>query len=180
MMRKLTVNAASVGDQGIRRKNKLEPQRANEYALGVRSPAITLLSVLLLGCAPRATSEGYQLMMNTWINHSTDELFTQWGAPTRTIALQNGGQVLEYVKAWQKVTGPTTYPMPVTNFGSGTVYAGNQTGYVNTSETTYVPLTLPGSVENYSCTTRFRVSAKHIIEQASWEGNGCVSQYRAK
>ena len=117
------------------------------------------------GCAPRATLEGYQLMMNTWVNQSTDELLTKWGSPTTKIPLSKGDKVFEYVKAWQNITPPSTYVLPVTNFDSGTAAVGNQFGTYNATSTQYVPITSPGSVQNFSCTTRF--------------GNGCISEYRS-
>lgn len=135
-------------------------------------------SILGTGCAPRATPEGYRLLMNTWVNRPTDELFMNWGSPTNMIPLSDGGQILEYVKVWQSVTNPSTYVLPVPNNGSGTVNVGSQSASYNTYNTQYVPVSVPGSVENYRCTTRFKVGANKMIVQATWDGNGCLSDYR--
>lgn len=118
-------------------------------------------------------------MMNTWVNQSTDELLTKWGSPTTIIPLSKGDKLFEYVKAWQNITPPSTYVMPVTNFDSGTAAVGNQFGTYNATSTQYVPITSPGSVQNFSCTTRFKITSKGIITEATWVGNGCISEYRS-
>jgi hypothetical protein len=107
-----------------------------------------------------------------------DELVTKWGSPTATTPLSGGSMLLEYVKQWQEVTQPYSYAMPVTSYGSGTVFAGGQTASVNTWETQYVPISVPGSVNHLSCTTRIKVNSQRKIEEANWSGNACVSDYR--
>ncbi len=135
--------------------------------------------LLLSACAPRATPEGYNLLMNTWIGSSMDDLITKWGAPTTTTSLSGGSLLIEYSKQWQEVTQPYSYSMPVTSYGSGTVLAGGQVGFINTSQTQYLPVTLPGSVNNFGCATRIKVNPQRKIEEVNWSGNGCVSDYRS-
>lgn len=52
-----------------------------------------LLFVLLSGCA---TSEGYNRILNTWLNSDKQNLIETWGVPTSTYKMNDHIEYLSY------------------------------------------------------------------------------------
>ena len=52
-----------------------------------------LLFVLLSGCA---TSEGYNRILNTWLNSDKQNLIETWGVPTSTYKMNDHIEYLRY------------------------------------------------------------------------------------
>lgn len=131
---------------------------------------------LLTGCATQAK---YAAKVQTWVGHHTDTLISQWGPPTTSTALSNGGKVLEYDRSHTVHTGGGTYYLPMTNYGSGTVNAygsdGTASANYSGSVTQQMPMYVPPSTKINWCKTRFTTNAQSVIINWSIEGNNCTS-----
>ncbi len=135
-----------------------------------------LIVLLLSACATRAK---YMAKIQTWVGSSADELISQWGPPSSSTPLSDGGRVLEYVKSKVVHKGGGTLYMPMNTYQSGTVNAFTPGGYgtanYNGTVTQNVPINIPASTSIDWCKTRFTTNAKSIITKCAIEGNDCTS-----
>ena len=136
--------------------------------------AISLLVVLLVGCA---TTANYEKLLQSWVGSSADNLAMRWGPPASSHPLSNGGRVLEYSNQRNIQLGGYTTRVPQTTFTSGTanVYGtgGSANGTYSGTSTTYVQQTTPVQNIAMQCITRFTVNAQGIITNWAWQGNDC-------
>ena len=135
---------------------------------------VALLLTLLSGCA---TTANYEKILNSWVGTSVDNLVMQWGPPSNSYPLSNGGRVLEYDRQRTVQIGGYTTMVPETTYNTGTVNAygtgGSAYGNYSGMSTTYVPQTSPVQNIAMQCITRFTVNAQGIITNWAWQGNDC-------
>ena len=108
---------------------------------------------LLAACATATTDPSYERELETWIGKPVERLVSSWGAPTSTWVAPSGATVL----TWKR-QGIATMP------GKQTVTAGM-----------YGSAVISGGPAVYSkfCTTSFTASPSGIVNDWSYEGNGC-------
>lgn len=123
------------------------------------------LSVLLLfGCA---TTHNYQQSLNQWRGKNVTELQKKWGAPQYVARLPNGNVEYIYSRTQLYSMPATTYPTTSTNL----VKVNGNISYV----AAYSPELATGQVVTRYCRTRFEVNSNHIILNANFQGNNCIS-----
>lgn len=136
-------------------------------------PFVVLLLVLS-GCA---TTANYENILNSWTGSNVDNLVMQWGPPSNSYPLSNGGRVLEYSNQRNIQIGGYTTTVPQTTYNSGNadVYGTGGSAYVtySGSSTTYVQETTPVQNIAMQCITRFTVNAQGIITNWAWQGDDC-------
>lgn len=67
---------------------------------------ILLLFLLLSGCA---TSEGYNRMLNTWLDSDKQNLIETWGVPTSTYKLNDHIEYFSYLRTSVSSLDGTVY-----------------------------------------------------------------------
>ena len=140
---------------------------------------LSLMVVLLFVLAGCKTTENYKKVLNTWVGVHVDNLVMQWGPPSNSYPLSNGGQVLEYRSDYNVQMGGNTVNVPQTTyhrgnintFGGGNPQFGNYSG----SSTTYVQQTTPVYNIRQWCTTRITINENGIITDWAFDGNNCIA-----
>jgi hypothetical protein len=138
---------------------------------------LSLIVVLLFALAGCKTTENYQKILRSWVGVHSDRLIMNWGPPTATYPLSNGGKVLEYNKEKNFQMGGDTISVPQTTYHSGNIntygVGNSQHGTYSGSSTTYVQQTTPVHNITWKCVTRFTVNEEGIITSWAHEGNHC-------
>lgn len=130
---------------------------------------LTILVAAATSCGPTRDEK-----LNTWIGASPDLLISQWGPPTSTYEMPNGGLALTYSSGEQSVIPGVTFGGSSTTQHQGTleVYS-NQAIYTGTS-TTSQPLKMPDTVVDSRCsTTVITDPSRTRIATWTYRGAGC-------
>lgn len=125
--------------------------------------------LMLIAFSACATTNGFNRLANSWLNHESNDLIASWGDPSRTTQGSEGDQILIYERAAQTGTASYTTPSITTTQLS---YIGNSAQSFTTPGVTY---TSPPSV--YWCRVSFHVNGADIIDSWTAQGNGCLAQY---
>lgn len=116
----------------------------------------------------------FEASLNSNIGQPSDSLLLRYGAPSRTLALNNGGQILEYSRSDTRISGGGTY----------TAYdvvrqrrqVRDEDGVVReVNERVQVPVERqsPVSQQRFTCNIRWQIDQDNIIQAVAWDGNDC-------
>lgn len=134
----------------------------------------TVISILISACA---TTENFEKILDTWVGTNADNLVSQWGPPTSSYSLSDGGRVLEYSNQRNFQIGGYTTSVPQTTYNSGSINVlgtgGSTYGTYSGTTTTYVQQTTPVQNIAMQCITRFTVNGSGTITKWAWQGNDC-------
>ena len=126
-------------------------------------------ALLLAACE---TAEGYRQQMSTWQGRMGDDLLIQWGSPQDRTTLSDGRLVWTYRKSTveRREAYTTDEQREVTR-----KYKDKDGKEKTETITETYPVMHPAQTYTRTCTTRFVLSPQQRIQEASFEGEGCVA-----
>lgn len=119
-----------------------------------------IMMLLLNSCA---TTAGYRKILDTYVGHSSYDLYNAWGQPYNKSIAPNGNLVWIYKKSSSYTTNGYASSNSYYNAYSNSIY-----GQTNL---TYHP---PVTYTNW-CNTTFEMNYEQIIVNYSFQGNNCVA-----
>ena len=127
-----------------------------------RKCVLAALVSLLCACA---TSQNYQIALQSWRGATLDQLVKVWGYPNKRSKAPNGNALYIYhIESKGR--------NPVYRTGGTTIVSKHGDDIrVTTTPTIYSG----GGSYDYSCTTWFEVNKKNIIVNTATRGNNCVA-----
>ena len=135
---------------------------------------VTLLAVLLSGCATRPS---YEQKLAAYVGRHIDVVYFDMGPPNSVQRLNDGGQVVEilHLRRFTLDGYTTTAPQTTYHSGNATVHGSRDTTsatYSGTS-TTYVQQQVPSETITTNCITRFLLDRHGYVVRYSFQGRAC-------
>lgn len=139
--------------------------------------AASMMMLSAAACAGASYGErqaAFEASLQSNVGQNSDALLLRYGAPTRTMALNGGGQIFEYSRSETQVSGGGTYTAyDVVRQKRQVRDADGVVREVTDKVQVPVERQSPVVQRTLNCNIRWQVSKDSLVQAVAWDGSDC-------